>query len=330
VAYFIAFIPEILKGSQVTFLQNIALAKVNQTWMSAFIKGIGANWLVSLAVWTALASKDVSGKILGMWWSVMAFVVMGMTVSEARDYPSDANFIENQSMPKLKPGEFGTDEDNENNQHTGKPDGDMDKYLFNDSPIHPIEFNIIVDTNVQNRGATLEMNVYDIDLPGEVDEVYLNGRKIGTLTGANDKWGINRFTIPPGLLKRGKNLLQVFVDVKNEGWATSIDYAIISGLTKNAGGILRCWVAPTEVRAGGYVNFFAEVSGKPKSVLLYNGDVSLRTKLTDPDGDNIYSAMYRIPLYFGGKDIGWKYNFKVRAEGSWGVSWCPGVKVLKK
>jgi hypothetical protein len=78
------------------------------------------------------------------------------------------------------------------------------------------------------------------------------------------------------------------------------------------------------------VNFFAEVSGKPKSVLLYNGDVSLRTKLTDPDGDNIYSAMYRIPLYFGGKDIGWKYNFKVRAEGSWGVSWCPGVKVLKK
>ena len=262
--------------------------------------------------------------------SLGAFALLGLGVCDARDYPSDANFVENQTMPKLHAGEYGTDLDNEDNQLTGNPDGDMDKYLFNTSSIHPIEFNIIIDTNVANKGATLKMNVYDIDLPDEVDEVFLNGTKLGALTGANNKWGINRFTIPPGLLKKGKNLVQVYVDVKNKGsWATSIDYAIVSGLTNKAGGILRCWVAPTIVRAGEYVNFFAEISGKPKSVVLYNGDLKTNVKLTDPDGDHIYSAQYKIPKYMGGKDAGLKSNFKVRAEGSWGVSWCPGVEVKR-
>lgn len=86
VAYFIAYIPEILKGSQVDFLEKIALAKVNQTWISAFMKGIACNWLVSLAMWAAISSKDISGKILGMWFPVMAFVAMGMEHSIANQF----------------------------------------------------------------------------------------------------------------------------------------------------------------------------------------------------------------------------------------------------
>ena len=86
VAYFIAYIPEILKGDQVEFLDKIAITKVNQTWISAFMKGVACNWLVSLALWAAISAQDVTGKILGMWFPVMAFVAMGMEHSIANQF----------------------------------------------------------------------------------------------------------------------------------------------------------------------------------------------------------------------------------------------------
>ncbi|WP_304479697.1 formate/nitrite transporter family protein, partial [uncultured Duncaniella sp.] len=56
---------------------NIAKAKVSMTWLTVFIKGIGANWCVCLAVWLALSGKTFFEKALGCWLPVMAFVVLG-------------------------------------------------------------------------------------------------------------------------------------------------------------------------------------------------------------------------------------------------------------
>ncbi|WP_369140999.1 formate/nitrite transporter family protein [Modestobacter versicolor] len=42
-----------------------------------FLRGVGCNWLVCLAVWMSLASKTVSGKILAIFFPIMAFVAMG-------------------------------------------------------------------------------------------------------------------------------------------------------------------------------------------------------------------------------------------------------------
>lgn len=262
---------------------------------------------------------------------IVLCTMIASAVSMAGDDPSDGAYIENQSMPALKPGEYGTDEDNENNSLTGVADGDMDTYIYNTNSVHPIEFNIIIDKPVGNLGAVLKMNVYDVDIPDEVDDVYINHVKIGTLTGANNQWGVNRMTVPPGILKQGKNLVQVFVDQNNTGaWATEIDYAILSGLSAKQGGILKCWVAPTKVQAGDIVNFFAEISGNPTKVQLYNGDAIVpKAILTDPDGDKVYSVQYKIPKYMGGANRGLKDSFKIRAAGPWGVSWCPGVKVTK-
>jgi formate/nitrite transporter len=55
----------------------IAHAKVSADFLHAFISGVGCNWLVCLAVWLAFASKDMVGKIMGMWFPVMAFVAIG-------------------------------------------------------------------------------------------------------------------------------------------------------------------------------------------------------------------------------------------------------------
>ncbi|NIF18136.1 formate/nitrite transporter family protein [Pantoea sp. Cy-639] len=54
-----------------------ATAKVSADFLHAFVSGIGCNWLVCLAVWLSYASREMSGKILGIWFPIMAFVAIG-------------------------------------------------------------------------------------------------------------------------------------------------------------------------------------------------------------------------------------------------------------
>jgi formate/nitrite transporter len=50
---------------------------VTETNLQIFLRGVGCNWLVCLAVWLALAAEDVAGKVLGIFFPIMAFVAMG-------------------------------------------------------------------------------------------------------------------------------------------------------------------------------------------------------------------------------------------------------------
>lgn len=56
---------------------NIAIAKTSHPWHVVFLKGIGANWLVCLAIWQGLSATSTTGKIIGLWWPVMCFVAIG-------------------------------------------------------------------------------------------------------------------------------------------------------------------------------------------------------------------------------------------------------------
>lgn len=56
---------------------GIARAKVAMPWTSVFLRGIGANWLVCLAVWLGLCATDAPGRMLGLFLPVMGFVAMG-------------------------------------------------------------------------------------------------------------------------------------------------------------------------------------------------------------------------------------------------------------
>ena len=56
---------------------GIAEAKVSMPWITVFTKAIGANWCVCLAVWLALASHNLLGKMAGCFLPVMAFVALG-------------------------------------------------------------------------------------------------------------------------------------------------------------------------------------------------------------------------------------------------------------
>ncbi len=42
-----------------------------------FLRGLGCNWLVCLAVWMAAGANDIGGKILAIFFPILAFVAMG-------------------------------------------------------------------------------------------------------------------------------------------------------------------------------------------------------------------------------------------------------------
>jgi formate/nitrite transporter len=54
--------------------------------MDVFFRGIGCNMLVCLAVMMAIAAKDIAGKIMAMFFPIMAFVTVGFEHSVANMY----------------------------------------------------------------------------------------------------------------------------------------------------------------------------------------------------------------------------------------------------
>lgn len=60
-----------------TYLHDLSLNKINQDWMTIFYKGIGANWLVCLAMFLGFMAKDTIGKAVLIWIPIMMFVALG-------------------------------------------------------------------------------------------------------------------------------------------------------------------------------------------------------------------------------------------------------------
>ena len=98
VAYVFAYLAGILTvepfmGNAYTIDQTKALggaefmsagkSVVSLTWDKAFLRSIGCNWLVCLAVYLAIASDDIIGKVMGIWFPIMAFVALGFEHSVA-------------------------------------------------------------------------------------------------------------------------------------------------------------------------------------------------------------------------------------------------------
>jgi formate/nitrite transporter len=53
---------------------------------SAFLKAIGCNWLVNLAILLGICADDLVGKFFGIWFPIMAFVSSGFEHSVANMY----------------------------------------------------------------------------------------------------------------------------------------------------------------------------------------------------------------------------------------------------
>ncbi len=79
VAYFLAVQTGVVTAElPLARLDAISHAKgVEETEWQIFLRAMGCNWLVCLAVWMAMAAEDIAGKILAIFFPIMAFVAMG-------------------------------------------------------------------------------------------------------------------------------------------------------------------------------------------------------------------------------------------------------------
>jgi formate/nitrite transporter len=79
VAYFLAVETGVItQPLQLARLTEIANLKGHtETEWQIFLRAVGCNWLVCLAVWMALGATDVAGKILAIFFPIMGFVAMG-------------------------------------------------------------------------------------------------------------------------------------------------------------------------------------------------------------------------------------------------------------
>jgi formate/nitrite transporter len=79
VAYFLAVKTGVVTAdAPLARLEQIATAKGHtEDAGQIFLRAVGCNWLVCLAVWMAMAAEDIGGKVLAIFFPIMAFVAMG-------------------------------------------------------------------------------------------------------------------------------------------------------------------------------------------------------------------------------------------------------------
>lgn len=83
-------------------IQSIATAKVSMPWITVFLKGIGANWCVCLAIWLALSGRGLIAKMAGCWLPVMAFVALGYEHSIANMFFIPLGMMEGADIAPLQ------------------------------------------------------------------------------------------------------------------------------------------------------------------------------------------------------------------------------------
>ena len=73
----------LLSGGVASMAAKIATGKCSATFGQTVVKGIFANWLVCLAAFMAGNESDLVGKMVGIWFPISAFVMIGFEHSIA-------------------------------------------------------------------------------------------------------------------------------------------------------------------------------------------------------------------------------------------------------
>lgn len=83
-----------------------AIGKVSLPFEQAIVRGVLCNILVVLAVWMAIAAKDISSKILAIWFPIMTFVMSGFEHSIANMYFIPAGIFAKSNTAYLEAGQI--------------------------------------------------------------------------------------------------------------------------------------------------------------------------------------------------------------------------------
>jgi len=78
---------------------QVVQKKVASSWGQTFVKGIMCNWMVCMAVFLSSQAQDMTGKMVGIWFPISAFVAMGMEHSVANMFMLPLGLIAGSHMP---------------------------------------------------------------------------------------------------------------------------------------------------------------------------------------------------------------------------------------
>jgi formate/nitrite transporter len=84
-AYFTQYC-QLLEGATAASAIKIMEKKVSKDFMTTFLKGIGCNWMVCMAVFLCGQAQDMCGKYLGIWFPISTFVMIGFEHIPANFY----------------------------------------------------------------------------------------------------------------------------------------------------------------------------------------------------------------------------------------------------
>lgn len=85
-AVFIALVFGVYVGTLTPYIDTVkelAAGKVHYSPMQTLVSGIACNWFVGIAVWLSQSLKDGASKLIGVWFPVMVFVLLGFQHSVA-------------------------------------------------------------------------------------------------------------------------------------------------------------------------------------------------------------------------------------------------------
>ena len=84
---------DLSKGLLGGFTIKLAVGKTGLSFSHAFFMGILCNWLVCTAIWMASAAKDITGKLLAIFFPIWLFVTSGFEHSVANMYYIPAGIL---------------------------------------------------------------------------------------------------------------------------------------------------------------------------------------------------------------------------------------------
>lgn len=217
-----------------------------------------------------------------------------------------------------------TRSDNLNNAGEPIPDYDMGSYIcvFNDDPIHPIEFNINLTGALPKNNAYLSLFILDVDWPYEVDEIYLNGHLLGYAIGQNNLNYSSFFVIPDiSWIKEGNNTIKVLVDRNSSGsWCADVvsgQLIIDEGSGSGPAAIRTATLDRTTYNFGsnGTVNLEVDTT-------LTSQRVRIEMILKDPTGNNIdfdTNMAGKDWVISSNRDEPYSWQFKIPSTGKEGI-----------
>lgn len=98
VAYLFGHLTGMTEGAFLAKTAAIANARVGDAPLAAFVSGIGCNIFVCIALWLTTSARDYPGKLLGAWFPIMVFVVIGFQHVVANAFVIPAAIFSGQSQ----------------------------------------------------------------------------------------------------------------------------------------------------------------------------------------------------------------------------------------